>query len=200
MKNRSTLPITAFLVFAILASSARAATETWNIDPDHSNIEFRVRHMMISNIRGEFRKFSGTAELDDADITKSRVRMTIETGSIDTGLEARDNHLRTEDFLDVANYPAMTFVSSRIVKKRGGKLKLYGDLTLHGITRQVVLDVIGPTPVIKDRKGNFRRGSTATGKINRKDFGITWQGVLDSGGALVGDEVMLTAELEMVRK
>lgn len=194
------IPLMAMVVgLTVLAPSAHGSAATWKIDPEHSSIGFSVRHMMISNIRGEFRKFEGTAELDEADITKSRIQVTVDTASLNTGVEARDDHLRTDEFLDVAKYPSSSFESTGIVKKRGGKLKLIGNLTLHGVTRQVVFDVTGPTGVIKDPKGSYRRGATATAQINRKDFGITWHGVLDNGGALIGDKVLVMVELELVR-
>jgi polyisoprenoid-binding protein YceI len=184
----------------VLALPVVALAATWIIDPEHTSIEFKVRHMMISNVRGEFRKFSGTAELGDDGITTLQVQMTFDTATVDTGVEKRDNHLRSEDFLDVAKYPTMTYVSKKVQQKDDGKLKIHGELTLHGVAKEVAFDVEGPSPPIRDPKGNIRRGATATGKLNRRDFGINYNGVLDSGAAMVGEEVAVVVEVELVRK
>jgi polyisoprenoid-binding protein YceI len=176
-----------------------ASASTWNIDPEHSNIAFKVRHLMVSNVKGIFEKYNGTVELNDSDITKSRVNMTIETGSINTNVQKRDEHLRSADFLDVAKYPNMTFVSKKITKAGEGKLKITGDLTLHGVTKEVVLDVEPLSKESKDPWGNIRRGTTATTEINRKDFGLNWNKALDTGGVVVGEDVAITLEIEMVK-
>ena len=188
------------ILLAFLALPALALGATWQIDPEHSQVGFKVRHLMISNVKGEFAKYQGTVEIDDQDITRSRVNVTIDTASIDTGVVKRDEHLRSPDFLDAAKYPAITFKSKKVEKAGDGRLKMTGDLTIKGVTKEAVLDVEGPTPAIKDMQGNTRVGGSATTKINRKDFGLTWQKVLEAGGVAVGDEVEITIDLEIFRK
>ena len=192
--------IAALSTIVTLTLPAFAFASTWTIDPDHSNVGFRVRHLMISNVRGSFDKHSGTVVIDDKDITKSRVEVTIDTGSINTNVTKRDEHLRSADFFDVAKFPTMTFVSRNVAKAGQDRLKVTGDLTLHGVTREVVLDVEGPTVESKDPWGHIRRGATATTRINRKDFGLTWNKALETGGVTVGDEVTITLEIEMIKK
>lgn len=183
-----------------LALPALALASTWSIDPEHSNIGFKVRHLMVSNVKGSFDKYTATVDIDDKDITKSKVTVSIDTNSINTNVQKRDEHLRSADFFDVAKYPEMTFVSKKITKSGKDRLKVAGDLTLHGVTREVVLDVQGPSKEIKDPWGNIRKGATATTKINRKDFGLTWNKALETGGVVVGDEITITLEIEMIRK
>ncbi|HIJ95633.1 MAG TPA: polyisoprenoid-binding protein [Desulfuromonadales bacterium] len=183
-----------------LALPTFASAATWTIDPDHSNIGFKVRHLMVSNVKGSFEKHTGTVEIDDKDITKSKVEVSIDTNSINTNVQKRDEHLRSADFFDVAKYPTMTFVSKKVATAGKDKLKVTGDLTLHGITRQVVLDVEGPTKESKDPWGNIRKGATATTKINRKDFGLVWNKALETGGVAVGEEITITLEIEMIKK
>lgn len=192
--------ITAMTTIMVLALPVFALASTWSIDPDHSSVGFKVRHLMVSNVKGSFDKHTGTVEIDDKDITKSKVVVTIDTASVNTNVQKRDEHLRSADFLDVAKFPTMTFVSKEVARAGQDRLKVTGDLTLHGVTRQVVLDVEGPTSEIKDPWGNIRKGATATAKINRKDFGLHWNAVLEAGGVAVGDEVTLTLEIEMIRK
>ena len=189
------------IVLGLLALAAPAmAQSVWEIDPVHSNVQFSIRHMMVSNVRGEFPKLTGTVRADDQDVTRSQVEATIDAASIDTDEAKRDEHLRSPDFLDVAKYPTMAFKSKKIEKAGEGRYKVTGDLTLHGVTREVVLDVEGPTPTVKDPRGNVRAGATATTKINRRDFGITWSKSLDGGGLVVGDEVAVTIDVEGVKK
>ncbi|GAM11382.1 hypothetical protein OR1_03698 [Geobacter sp. OR-1] len=183
-----------------LALPAFAFATTWAIDPDHSNIGFKVKHLMVSNVKGSFDKHTGTVEINDKDITKSKVEVSIDANSINTNVQKRDEHLRSADFFDVAKYPAMTFVSKKVAKAGKDKLKVTGDLTLHGITKQVVLDVEGPTKESKDPWGAIRRGATANTKINRKDFGLVWNKALETGGVAVGDEITITLEIEMIKK
>lgn len=183
-----------------LALPALALASTWSIDPEHSNIGFKVRHLMVSNVKGSFDKYTATVDIDDKDITKSKVTVSIDTNSINTNVQKRDEHLRSADFFDVAKYPEMTFVSKKITKSGKDRLKVAGDLTLHGVTREVVLDVQGPSKEIKDPWGNIRKGAIATTKINRKDFGLTWNKALETGGVVVGDEITITLEIEMIRK
>lgn len=177
-----------------------ASAGSWTIDPEHTNVGFKVRHMMVSNVKGNFEKFGGNVELNDQDITTSKVEVTIETASINTNVQKRDEHLRSADFLDVAKFPQMTFVSKKVAKAGKGKLKVTGDLTLRGVTRPVVLDVEGPSAESKDPWGNIRRGATATAKISRKEFGLVWNAVLETGGVAVGDDVNIILEIEMIKK
>ena len=176
-----------------------ASATTWNIDPDHSNIGFKVRHLMVSNVKGSFDKHTGVVDINDKDITKSKVEVTIDTASINTNVQKRDEHLRSADFFDVAKYPTMTFVSKKVAKAGKDKLKVTGDLTLHGITKEVVLDVEGPTKESKDPYGNIRSGVVAGTKINRKDFGLVWNAALETGGVAVGEEVTISMEIEMIK-
>ena len=187
-------------VVVTLAIPAYALASTWNIDPDHSNVGFKARHLMVSNVKGSFDKHSGTVDIDAKDITKSKIEVTIDTTSINTNLQKRDEHLRSADFFDVAKYPTMTFVSKKVTKGGKDKLKVTGDLTLHGVTREVVLDVEPLSKESKDPWGNIRRGTTASTKINRKDFGLTWNKELETGGVLVGDEITITLEIEAIKK
>jgi polyisoprenoid-binding protein YceI len=192
--------ITTVAILAILALPALSTAETWSIDPDHSSIGFKVRHMMVSNVKGTFGTFNGAAEVDEKDITRSKLSVTIDTASINTGVLKRDEHLRSADFFDMAKYPIMTYVSKKVEKNGNDRLKIYGDLTLRGITKPVVLDVEGPTKVYKDPQGKLRRGASATATINRKDFGLTWNKVIEAGGVLVGEEVYISLEVEFVKK
>jgi polyisoprenoid-binding protein YceI len=176
-----------------------AATTTWNIDPAHSAAEFKVKHMMISNVKGHFAKISGSLTLDESDLTKSHAEASIEAASIETRDAQRDAHLKSADFFDVEKFPTLSFKSTRIHLVRDGELSAEGDLTIHGVTRRVVFNVEGPTPPTKDPWGNTRVGLSATTKINRKDFGLTWNAALETGGILVGDEVTITLDLEFVK-
>jgi polyisoprenoid-binding protein YceI len=191
--------MTAATALAALAAPALAGT-TWEIDPAHTGVQFAVRHMMISTVRGEFGKVTGTVQADDQDLTRSRVQATIDASSINTREPKRDDHLRSPDFFDVARYPTITFVAKKIERAGGDRWKMTGDLTLHGVTREVVLDVESPPTTVKDPMGNIRAGAHATTKINRKDFGIVWNKALDGGGIAVGDEVEITIDVEGVRK
>jgi polyisoprenoid-binding protein YceI len=182
-----------------LALSAAAQTSTWAIDPNHSTAQFTVRHLGISNVSGNFTKVSGTVALNDKDITQSLVNATIDVNSVDTRVADRDKDLRSPNFFDAEKYPTIEFKSKRIVNN-GGKLQLVGDLTLHGTTREVTLDVDGPTPEISDPGGNLRRGFSATTIINRKDFGVIWNNTLKTGEAVVGDNVKIQVDVELVKK
>lgn len=173
---------------------------TYQIDPDHSNFQFKVRHMTVSNVKGEFKKVKGTVTIDENDMTRLRVEVTLDAASVNTENAKRDDHLRGEDFFDVAKYPTITFVSKKATKVDENRLKVVGDLTIRGVTREVTVDVEGPTPEVKDPGGNFRRGATGTLKINRKDFGMAWHKTLDNGGLVVGDDVNISIEVELVRK
>jgi len=191
--------LASFSTIIALSLPALASATTWNIDPDHTNIGFKVRHLMVSNVKGSFDKHTGVVDINDKDITKSKVDVTIDTASINTNVKKRDDHLRSADFFDVAKFPTMTFVSRKVAKAGEDKLKVTGDLTLHGITKQVVLDVEGPSGESKDPYGVIRRGATASTKINRKDFGLVWNKALETGGIAVGDEITITLEVEMIK-
>ena len=186
------------VIFA-LALPVMASASTWTIDPDHSNLGFKIRHLMVSNVKGSFNKHTGTVEVNEKDITKSKVEVSIETASINTNVQKRDDDLRSANFFDVAKYPTMTFVSKKVAKAGKGKLKVTGDLTIHGVTKEVVLNVEGPSAESKDPWGNIRRGASATTTINRKDFGLTWNKALETGGVLVGEEVNISLEVEMIK-
>jgi len=188
------------LLAAVAAGSAAAAESAWEIDPAHSSVQFSVRHMMVSNVRGEFRKVSGTVRGDETDPTKAQIEATIDTTSIDTRNEKRDSHLKSADFLDTEKFPTMTFKSKKIEKAGDHRYRVTGDLTLHGVTREVTLDVEGPSAPVKDPMGNVRVGATATAKLNRQDFGITWSKALDGGGVMVGDEINVTIDVEGTKK
>jgi polyisoprenoid-binding protein YceI len=182
-----------------LALPGLASATTWNIDPDHSQVGFKVKHLMVSNVKGSFEKYTGTVDINDKDITKSKVTVNIETPSIVTGVQKRDEHLKSADFFDVGTYPTMTFVSKNVTKAAKGALKVTGYLTLHGITKEVVLNVEPISKESKDPWGNIRRGTAATAKIDRKDFGLTWNKGLETGGVLVGDEITISLEIEMIK-
>jgi polyisoprenoid-binding protein YceI len=177
----------------LFISSAFAQAETWNIDPAHSAAQFAVRHMGISTVRGEFRKVSGTANYDPADPSKIALDATIDATTVDTRVDMRDNDLRSPNFLDVQKYPTITFKSKRAESAGSGKLKITGDLTIHGVTREVALDVDGPTAPVKDPKGNVHMGASASTIINRKDFGV------NGAPGMVGDEITITIDTELVK-
>lgn len=171
---------------------------TYTIDPSHSTAGFKIRHLMVANVRGEFSNVTGTVVFDPQEPANSRVQASIDATTIHTRDEKRDAHLKSADFLDVEKFPTIDFVSTKI-SGTGDEWKVTGDLTIHGVTRQVVLDVEGPAPEAKDPWGNTKSGASATTKINRKDFGLTWNVALETGGVLVADELTITLELELLR-
>ena len=185
---------------AVIAASQSTKPTPWQIDPAHSAAHFSVRHLMISNVRGEFTNISGSALIDPANLSNSSVEVTIQAASLSTREPQRDEHLRSADFFDVAKYPALTFRSKRIESLGAEYFKLVGDLTIHGVTKEVTLDIEGPTPAIKDPWGNVRAGVTGSTKINRKDFGLVWNALTETGGVVVGDEVKITIEAELIQK
>jgi len=195
----SRIALTAGLA-AVLSLPAGAATSEWKIDPQHTSAQFSVRHMAISTVRGAFSKVTGAILLDDSDITKSTVDVTIDVSTVDTREPDRDKDLRSDKFFDVAHYPSITFKSKRVQQVSTGTLKVTGDLTIHGTTKEVVLDVEGPTPPVKDPWGNVRVAVTATTKVNRQDFGVKWNATLDNGGVVVGDDVNITIDVEMIKQ
>jgi polyisoprenoid-binding protein YceI len=176
-----------------------ALASAWEIDPVHTAVEFKVKHLMVSWVRGVFSDVDGTVEIDEGDLAKSSVKVVISTASIDTNNGKRDDHLRSPDFFDVARYPAMTFVSKSVTVTNGQPLKIIGDLTIRDTTREVTLDVEDYSQEIIDPRGKRRRGASASTKINRKDFGLTWNKALEAGGVVVGDEVRITLEVELVK-
>ena len=183
----------------LLSGSAVALADTWNIDAAHSGAHFSVRHMMISNVRGEFGKVSGSMTYDAADPKKASVEATIDVSTINTRETKRDEHLKSPDFFDVAKFPTITFKSRKVEAAGKGKLKVTGDLTMHGVTKEVKLEVEGPTAAIKDPWGMERVAVSATTKINRKDFGLTWNKALEAGGLMVGEEVSITLDVEFTK-
>jgi polyisoprenoid-binding protein YceI len=183
--------IASIFVAATLAVASSAATTTWQIDPAHSDAHFVVRHLGINNVQGDFAKVSGTITLDESDVTKSSITASVDIGSIDTRVEARDKDLRSPKFFDVATFPTMTFQSTKIEKAGGDKLKMTGNLTMHGITKQVTFDVVGPTAAINHM--GIRRGAEATLKISRKDFGVS------ADSDTIGDEIAITLNVEMLQ-
>ncbi len=182
-----------------LAVSSLAGASSWEIDPAHSAAQFGVRHMMVSNVRGEFGKMSGWVNLDDKDVGRSTAEATIDTTTINTREPNRDKHLKSADFFDVEKYPTITFKSTSFKKVGPEKYKVAGDLTLHGVTKPIVLDVEAPDAVSK-LQGTERRGATATTTLNRKDFGLVWNKPLETGGVAVGEQVVITLDLELMKK
>jgi len=176
-----------------LAISAVAQVQNWQIDPNHTAAQFSVRHMGISTVRGAFTKVSGTAQYDPANPTKSSIDVTIDADSVDTRVSMRDNDLRSPNFFEVAKYPTITFKSKSVQPAGEGKLKIIGDLTIHGVTKEVTLDVDGPSASVTDPKGNSHIGASGSTKINRKDFGV-------GTNPMVGDEVTITIDVELVPK
>ncbi len=197
MKRGAVTILAIGLLLVVAPLLARAAEYT--IDPSHTAVTFSVRHMMISNVRGEFEKTSGTISANGTDPNSVKIDVTIDASSVNTRVNRRDAHLKSPDFLEVAKYPAITFKSTKVEPAGSGKWKVTGNLTLHGVTKEVVLDVTGPTPEITDPMGNKRVGASATATISRKDFGLTWNKALDNGGVLVGDEVAIQIDVEAVK-
>jgi len=177
----------------------RAGTTIWNIDPTHTVAEFKVRHMMISNVKGQFAKVTGALTLDDSNLANSHVEAIIDAGSIETRDAQRDAHLKSADFFDVEKFPSLMFKSTSISVVRPGELAVEGELTIRDITRTVLFDVEGPTPPAKDPWGNLRVAASATVKISRKEFGLVWNTTLENGGLLVGDEATVTLDVQFVR-
>lgn len=174
------------------------ATTTWNLDTTHSGIHFSVRHMVIAKVRGSFRKFSGVVSLDEQDLAASSVAVTIEAASIDSGVEQRDNHLRSPDFFDVEKFPSITFKSTKVEKGSGNGLKVTGNLTIRDITREVVLDA-EQLGVGKDPWGNVKAAFEAKTSVDRRDFGLTWNQALETGGVLVGEKIEIAIEVQAAK-
>jgi polyisoprenoid-binding protein YceI len=187
----SRIAVTAGLA-AALSLPAAAATTTWQIDPAHSSAQFAVKHLMISTVRGAFTSVNGSIQLDDKDITKSSVEVTIDVNSVDTRVPDRDKDLKSDHFFDAEHFPTITFKSKKVEQVSPSKLKITGDLTIRGATKEVVLDVDGPSAPIKDPWGNQRIGVNASSKVTRQDFGITY------GPGMIGDEISITIDAEMI--
>jgi polyisoprenoid-binding protein YceI len=179
---------------------ASAVASTWKIDPAHSSAQFAVKHLAISTVRGAFSSVNGSITFDDKDVTKSTVDVTIDVNSVDTRQPDRDKDLKSDKFFDAANYPSITFKSTKVEQAGAGKLKVTGDLTIRGTTKSVVLDVDGPTAPMKDPWGNNRAAASATTKGNRQDYGVKWNAKLDNGGVVVGDDVAIVIDVEMVQQ
>jgi polyisoprenoid-binding protein YceI len=181
------------------ANATQAATTSWNIDPAHTTAEFKVKHMMITNVKGQFSAVTGVVEIDPEEVANSRVEVSIDASSISTRDAQRDAHLKSPDFFDVEKFPTLSFASTGVTRKDDGELAVEGNLTIHGVTRKVVFEVEGPSQPAKDPWGNVRIGWSASTKINRKDFGLNWNAALEAGGLLVGDQVTITLDAQAVK-
>jgi polyisoprenoid-binding protein YceI len=190
---KKTLLAVALVVFPVFAFSAE-----YSIDPKHSSAQFTVRHLMVSNVKGAFSNVTGTINYDPNNLAASSVDATIDVSTVDTRQPQRDADLSSPNFFDVAKYPTMTFKSKQFYRE-GGSLKVKGDLTLHGVTKEVVLDVDGPSPEVKDPWGNVRVGASASTKINRHDWGLNYNKMVEAG-AVVGDEITISIDLEATKK
>lgn len=185
-------------VAAVLTAASAQATD-YDIDPTHTTVGFRVRHMMVSWTRGRFEKVEGKVRWDDAAPERSAIEVRIDAASVDTNLKQRDDHLRSADFLDAEKHPSLTFRSTGVEKTKDG-YAVAGELTIRGITRPVSLQISNFGPEVRDPWGNFRRGADATATVSRKAFGMTWNAALELGGVAVGDEVQISLEVELIRK
>jgi polyisoprenoid-binding protein YceI len=191
---------THLFIVAALSVPAAASAAGYDIDPAHSSAGFSVKHMMVSNLRGEFTKVTGAVDLDDQNLTAASIEAVIDAASITTGNSKRDEHLRSPEFFDVAKHANLTFKSTEVKRVGSGKYKVSGDLVMRGVSRKVVLDVEAPAAEVKDPYGNIKRGAVATTTINRKDFGLNWNTPLEAGGVLVGETVQVTIDLQLARK
>jgi polyisoprenoid-binding protein YceI len=180
-------------------ASASPEPVTWQIDPAHASVNFSVRHMMVANVRGEFGKVSGVVTMGPNDPAGTSIEAVIDASSIQTREAARDQHLRSADFLDVARFPVITFKSRNAAGSASSGFTVTGDLTIHGVTREVVMEVEPLSPAVRDPYGNIRVGTSAAAKINRRDFGLTWNAVLETGGALVGNEIKISLDIELIK-
>ena len=192
--------ILTLLAFAVVAAPASAQTtaDTWTIDSNHTSAQFAVKHMMVSTVRGKLGKVSGTIKWDGKNVNTIQTDVTIGVAGLDTGVEARDNDLRSDNFFSAATYPTIVFKSRKVIPGANGQFKLVGDLTIRETTKEVALDVEGPSPAQKTGN-NYRTGASATTTINRRDFGLLYNRLIETGGAVVGDEVTITIDLETTR-
>lgn len=188
------------LGLAALSLGLALPAQEWQIDTAHSAAQFAVRHLMVSTVRGHFGKLTGTVRWDPANPSSAAVQAEVDVSTIDTREPKRDAHLKSADFFDAEKFPTMTFKSTQVTPTGQGRLKLVGDLTIRGVTRQVVFEVEGPVAPLPGPGGALRTGATATARISRKDFGMTWNRVLEAGGAVVGDEVTITVDVELIRR
>ena len=188
------------LITLLLTIPHFALADNWKIDPAHTSVEFKIKHLMISWVKGTFTDVKGAVVFDEAEPGKASVNVQIATASVDTGTKKRDDDLRSPNFFDAATYPVMSFVSKKIVVADGVPSQIHGDLTIHGQTRDVVLDVEDFSQIVTDPWGNTRRGASATTTINRKDFGLTWNKALEAGGVVVGEEVRISLEVELIKE
>jgi polyisoprenoid-binding protein YceI len=191
--------LTTAVAMMLATVSGLAQVSTWEVDSAHSGAQFSVRHMMIATVRGEFRKVTGTIQLDEKDISKSTVEAVIDAATIDTREERRDNDLRSANFFDVAKFPTITFKSKSVTRLAEGKFKVAGDLTMHGVTKEVILDVEGLNAQVNDPRRGPKMGASATTQIKRSEFGLTWNRVVETGGVAVSDEVAIIIDLEFVK-
>jgi len=188
------------IAIVVVGMPALAAASAWQIDPAHTSAQFAVRHLMVSTVRGTLGKVTGTANIDESDLTKSSVEASIDVNGIDTREPKRDAHLKSPEFFDAAKYPAITFKSKKVAAVSDSKFQVTGDLTIHGVTKEVVLEVVGSPKPFSDPMGNVKLGGSATTKVNRKDFGVEWNKSMDGGGVVVGDTVDVTIDVELIRQ
>lgn len=188
-----------FLAILALAVTPLAQAASYTIDPSHTHVQFSIRHLMVSNVKGEFSKLKGTVDFDPTKPEEMKIDVQIDATSINTRDSKRDDHLKSADFFDVTKFPSLTFKSKKIASVGDGKLRIVGDLSLRGVSKEVVLDVDSISAEIKDPWGNLRIGASATAKINRKDFGMTWNKIIEAGGLAVGEEVSITIDVEITR-
>jgi polyisoprenoid-binding protein YceI len=198
-KTLRSIAVSSLVSLFVVGAASSAIAADWELDPSHSHVGFGIKHMMISTLHGTFNKYTGTVTLDDKDPSKVAAHIVIETASVDTGDAKRDEHLKSPDFFDAAQYPKIIFDAVKAEKRGADGLAITGNLTIKSVTKPVVLAVSGITQEVKDPWGGLRKGATATAKINRKDFGLTWNKSLDSGGVLVGDDVNIELELELTK-
>ena len=189
---------TSLLIAMMALTAVGLSAEEYKIDGSHSKAQFSVKHLMVSNVRGEFGKMSGTVVFDEKNPGTTKIDATLDATTINTGVAQRDEHLRGADFFDTAKFPTLTF-KSKSARKTADGLAVTGDLTMHGVTKEVVLNVEGPSAEVKDPWGNQRRGATATAKIKRSDFGLSWNKAVETGGVMVGDDIAITIDVEATR-
>lgn len=193
--------LTRYLLTALLvAAPALAQGATWDLDVDHSNLQFKVKHLMIANVKGKFNSFAGTLTTEGDDLSTGKLDVTIQVASLNTDNQQRDDHLRSPDFFDVARYPTITFVSKKFVTEGDQVKQIVGDLTIHGVTREVVLEVEEQSPIVTGPWGKTRRGATATTTVDRFDYGLQWNKLMETGGVVVGNEVKITLEVELIKR
>ena len=187
-----------FAALIVFGGASLVHAQSWTIDSSHSAASFAVRHMMVSTVRGDMGKVTGSVVFDPQQPTTGSVEATIDVSGINTREPGRDTHLKSADFFDVAKLPTITFKSKKVAPAANGHFSITGDLTMKGVTKEVVLDAEPMRPVIKDQRGASRTGTTATTKLNRQDFGLTWSRTLDGGGVVVGDDVSVTIDIELI--